>query len=92
VELHPDRDDRLDSRGPIVLLRLRGTLPRALASQFWSTSIESNARQRGDSDRVCADLLSLLQNVEQAFLFIRIVVRTGSLPACLGAVRDDRDL
>ena len=32
------------------------------------------------------------ENVEQAFVFIRINVRAGSLPACLGAVRDDRDL
>ena len=63
-----------------------------LAAQFWSTSIKSNARQRGDSDRVCADLQPLLQNVEQAFLFFRINVRAGSLPASLGAVRDDRDL
>jgi len=62
-----------------------------LAAQFWSTSIESNAHQRGDSDRVCADLQPLL-DVEQAFLFVRISVRAGSLPAYLGAVRDDRDL
>ena len=41
---------------------------------------------------VCADLQPLLQNVEQAFLFLRINVCAGSVPACLGAVRDDRDL
>ena len=45
-----------------------------------------------NSDCVCADLQPLFQNVEQAFVFIRINVRAGSLPACLGAVRDDRDL
>ena len=32
------------------------------------------------------------RNVEQAFVSVRIVVRPGSLSACLGAVRDDRDL
>ena len=92
MELHSYGDDRLDSKGSILLLRLLGTLAGGLAAQFWSTSIESNARQRGDSDRVCADLQPLFRNVEQAFLFLRINVRAGSLPACLGAVRDDRDL
>ena len=72
-----------------------GYLVRWLAvwpHSFGPLLVESNARQRGDSDRVCADLQPLFRNVEQAFLFVRINVRAGSLPACLGAVRDDRDL
>ena len=32
------------------------------------------------------------RNVEQDFVSVRINLRAGSLSACLGAVRDDRDL
>jgi len=87
--LHLDRADRLDSKRSILLLWLPGTLARGLAARFWAASLESDARQRGDSDCVYADLQPLFQNVEQALLFVRILVRAGSLPACLGAVRDD---
>ena len=34
----------------------------------------------------------VFRNVEQSFVFVRIIVRAGSLSACLGAVRNDRDL
>ena len=91
-QLHSYGADRLDSKGSILLLRLPGTLAGGLAAQFYSAFGRSGARQRCNSDRVCADLQPLLRNVEQAFVFVRINVRAGSLSACLGAVRDDRDL
>jgi len=91
-QLHSYGADRLDSKGSILLLRLPGTLACSLAIQFYSAFGRSGARQRCNSDCVCADLQPLFQNVEEAFVFIRINVRAGSLPACLGAVRDDRDL
>jgi hypothetical protein len=91
-KLHLDGTDRLDSRRTILLLRLRGTLPRALAAQFYSAFSRSGARQRCDGDPVCADLQPLFRNVQQSFVSVRSVVRAGSLSACLGAIRDDRDL
>ena len=92
VELHLDGADRLDSRGPILLLRLPGTLARGLAAQSYSAFSDSVARQRCNSDCVCADLQPLLRNVEQSVVSNWIVVRTGSLSACLGALRHDGDL
>ena len=85
-------DDWLDSMGPIVLLRLRGTLARGLAAQFYSTFSRSDARQRCNGDCVCAYLQPLFRNVEQALVSVRIVVRAGSLSACLGTLCHDRDL
>jgi len=41
---------------------------------------------------VCADLQPLLRNVERAFVSVWIVVRAGSLSACLGTLCHDRDL
>jgi hypothetical protein len=81
----------MDSRS-VLFLRLRGALVSGLAAQFCSASIESNARQRGDSDSVCADLLTLFLIAEKNFVFVRINVCAGSLSACLGAERDDRSL
>jgi hypothetical protein len=81
-----------DSKGSILLLRLPGTLARGLAAQFYSAFNRSGARQRRNSDCVCADLQPLLPNVEQAFVSVRIVVRAGSLSACLGTLCHDREL
>ena len=91
-QLHSDGADRLDSKRSILLLRLPGTLDRGLAAQFYSAFSRSGARQRRNSDCVCADLQPLFRNVEQAFVFVRIVVRDGSLSACLGTLCHDRDL
>ena len=91
VELHSYGADRLDSKGSILLLRLPDTLAGGLAAEFYSAFGRSGARQRCNSDCVCADLQPLFRNVEEAFLFVRVVVRAGSLPACLGAICDDRD-
>ena len=74
------------------LLRLPGKLARALAAQFYSAFGRSGTRQRCNSDCICADLQPLLRNVEQAFVFVRINVRAGSLSACLGTLCHDRDL
>src|SRR5262249_51461704 len=89
MELHLDGADRLDPRGPIVLLRLPDTLACALAAQFCSAFSRSGARQRRNSNCFCDDLQPLLQNVEKYFVCVRIVVRAGSLAGCLGALRDD---
>ena len=91
-QLHSDGADRLDSKGSILLLRLPNTLPRGLAAEFYSAFGRSGARQRRNSDRVCVDLQPLFSDVEQDFVSVRINLRAGSLSACLGAVRDDRDL
>ena len=91
-KLHLDRADRLDSIRPILPLRLRGKLAGGLAAQFYSAFGDAGARQRGNSDRVYADLQPLFRNVEHVFVFVRIVVRVGSLSACLGALHNDRDL
>ena len=92
VELHLDGADRLDSEGSILLLRVLDTLVGGLAAQFCSTFSRSDARQRCNSGCVCADLQALLRNVEQSFVFVRIVVRARSLAAGLGTVCYDRDL
>lgn len=52
----------------------------------------AQALASGATAIVFADLQPVLQNVEQAFLFLWINLCAGSVPACLGAVRDDRDL
>ena len=91
-QLHLDGADGLDPARPLLLLRLPGTLAGGLAAQFYSTLIEPGDRQRGDSDHVRDDLQPFLRYLEQGFISIRTIVCAGSLPACLGAVRDDRNL
>ena len=92
VELHLDGADWLDSEGSILLLRVLDTLVGGLAAQFCSPLSRSDARQRCNSDCVCADLQPLLRDIGEAFVFVWINVRARSLAACLGAVPDDRDL
>ena len=79
-QLHLDGADGLDPARPLLLLRLPGTLAGGLAAQLYSTLIEPGDRQQ------------FLRHLEQGFISVRTIVRAGSLSACLGAVRDDRNL
>ena len=90
-EVHFDGADRLGSMGPILFLRLHNPLVGRLAEQFYSPFAGSDSCWSDNSYRVCDHLQSVLRDLKGDFVFLRIVVRTGSLPACMGALRDDRN-
>ena len=68
------------------------TLACALAAQFYSAFSRSGVASGATAivfTLICSRFFEMSNSL--SFLF-RIVVRAGSLSACLGAVRDDRDL
>ncbi len=84
--IHSNSAEGLDSRRPIVPLRIPATLGRALAAQFYSAVTDSDASERWNSDCVCADLPTLLSNFRMLFRFCSDCCARWILATRLGAV------